>query len=93
MALLATVQRSKSNRLPEALEQTFGYRDTHRLPAMLPAPPSTWSVPYAAIAREDQLTWRTLEQVTTATQQFLNPVLAGVLNVEWHPAAWRWRRG
>jgi len=90
LALLASVQRLRASRLREALEQTFEYRNTHPVPTKLPAPPAAWSLPYAAAAREDQLTWRTLEEVTTAATQFLNPVLAGALGAEWDPDGWCW---
>jgi hypothetical protein len=43
------------------------------------------------MAREDHLTWRTLEEVTKVTQAFLDPVLAGGLDATWDPARWVWR--
>jgi len=56
LALLATVQTIEAKRLLAALEQTFTFRDTHSLPVMLPDPLPAWGTPYAAMAREDQLT-------------------------------------
>jgi len=35
-----------------ALDRTFAQRDTHPLPATLPAPPTAWMVPYRKIAGE-----------------------------------------
>jgi hypothetical protein len=37
-------------------------------------------MPYAAMAREDQLAWPTLDDVTSAAKAFLDPVLAGDLD-------------
>jgi hypothetical protein len=59
IALLATAQSIEAKRLREALEQTFSFRKTHLLPAMLPPPLPAWETPYAAMAREDQLAWTT----------------------------------
>ena len=66
LALLATAQAIDATRLRAALEQTFTFRKTHPLPALVPAPLSAWTLPYAAIAREDQLAWLTLDDVTKA---------------------------
>jgi hypothetical protein len=90
LALLATAQRIDAARLRQALEQTFGFRKTHSLPAALPAPPPTWTAPYAAMAREDQLAWTTLDEVTKAAKSFLDPVLAGDVEAIWTPESWTW---
>ncbi|WP_437570536.1 nucleotidyl transferase AbiEii/AbiGii toxin family protein [Sorangium sp. So ce542] len=90
LALLATAQTIDAKRLREALEQTFAFRKTHTLPAAVPAPPPAWTTPYAAIAREDQLAWPTLDDVARAAQAFLDPVLAGGLDATWEPAGWKW---
>lgn len=58
IALLATVQAIDAKRLRDALEQTFTFRKPHSLPATLPEPLPTWAMPYAAMAREDQLAGR-----------------------------------
>jgi hypothetical protein len=91
IALLASIQKLSPAPLRAALEQTFGFRKTHSLPLSLPAPPSTWALPYAAMAREDQLPWATLEEVTRAARDFLEPVLRGGVNADWEPAEWRWQ--
>jgi hypothetical protein len=91
IALLATAQPLDAKRLRAALEQTFTFRETHALPANVPAPLDAWRMPYEAMAREDQLRWTTLEDVARAAQTFLDPVLAGDLDAAWNPAAWTWR--
>ncbi|MCB9654881.1 MAG: nucleotidyl transferase AbiEii/AbiGii toxin family protein [Deltaproteobacteria bacterium] len=90
IALLATAQLIDSKRLRAALEQTFAFRKTHALPANVPEPLIAWSAPYLAMAREDQLAWPTLDEVTKAAQSFLNPVLAGGLDATWKPEGWVW---
>jgi hypothetical protein len=92
IALLATAQIIDAKRLREALERTFSFRRTHSLPAMLPEPMSAWKTPYAAMAREDQLAWPTLDQVTRAAKTFLDPVLGGHLDAAWNPGTWTWAR-
>jgi len=91
LALLATAQQLDAARLQAAIEQTFTFRKTHEVPAFLPAPLDTWRAPYEAMARDDQLSWTTLEDVTRAAQAFLDPVLAGALEGTWEPAVWIWR--
>ncbi len=91
IALLATAQPIDAKRLLAALEQTFAFRQTHALPANVPEPLRAWTTPYAAMAREDQLPWLTLDDVTKAAQTFLDPVLAGQLDATWEPEAWNWR--
>ncbi len=91
IALLATAQPIDAKRLRAALEQTFTFRATHALPATVPAPNAAWRTPYEAMARDDQLMWRTLDEVTQAAQAFLDPVLAGALDATWGPETWSWR--
>jgi len=91
IALLATARTIDAKRLREALEQTFTFRETHALPVTLPEPLPAWMTPYAAMAREDQLAWPTLAEVTKATKAFLDPVLAGRLDATWESDGWRWR--
>ena len=91
IALLATARKFDASRLRAALNQTFRFRKTHTLPSALPAPASSWMAPYAAMAREDQLTWQTLTDVTLAARAFLDPVLAGDLDAAWDPVAWTWK--
>ena len=91
LALLATAQSIAAKRLRQALDQTFRFRKTHRLPTALPEPLAAWAVPYAAMAREDGLPWATLGEVTQAARAFLDPVLGGDLDATWEPEKWRWR--
>jgi hypothetical protein len=91
LALLATAQAHDAKRLRRALEQTFRFRKTHALPTAVPAPLPAWTAPYAAMAREDQLAWPALDDVTRAAQTFLDPILAGGLDATWDPQGWRWR--
>jgi hypothetical protein len=90
LALLATAQPIDARRLRAALEQTFTFRETHALPVSVPSPSEAWRAPYEAMAREDQLTWATLEDVTQAVRAFLDPVLASDLDASWAPQAWAW---
>ena len=90
IALLASARSIEGPRLQEALQQTFSFRKTHELPIKLPAPTPAWATPYAAMAREDQLAWATVADVTKAAQAFLDPALAGRLDATWEPARWRW---
>jgi hypothetical protein len=91
LALLAMAQSIDATRLRAALEQTFGFRRTHPLPASLPAPLEAWRTPYQAMARDDQLPWVTLDDVTKAAQRFLDPVLGGGVDATWEPTGWGWR--
>jgi hypothetical protein len=91
LALLALAQELDAKRLRAALQQTFVHRNTHPLPGSVPAPADAWRIPYEAMARDDQLRWITLEDVTLAAKAFLDPVLAVGLDATWLPAEWRWR--
>ena len=51
----------------------------------MPSPAEAWRTPYEAMAREDQLHWTTLDDVTAAAKAFLDPVLAGGLDATWLP--------
>jgi hypothetical protein len=75
IALLAGAKPVDATRLRMALE-TFAFRRTHPLPSSLPSPIAAWEVPYPAMAREDNLAWSTLGEVTAAAKAFLDPVLA-----------------
>jgi len=89
IALLGTTQPLDAERLRLALTQTFEFRGTHAVPSSVPDPPATWSTPYDQLARENELTWTTLEELATAVAAFINPVLAGK-NGTWRPAKWQW---
>ena len=91
IALLATARALDAKRLRAAFEQTFTFRKTHPLPAVLPEPLAAWVTPYAAMAREDQLAWLNLDELTQTVKNFLDPVLAGGLNAMWEPETWAWK--
>jgi len=91
IALLATARSIDGKQLRAAIELTFGFRKTHELPSHLPTPPQAWVVPYAAMAREDQLAWPSLDDVTNAARSFLDPVLADKAAVIWNPESWKWK--
>ncbi len=90
LALLATAQTLDARRLRAALEQTFTFRKTHPLPTRLSAPLPAWTTPYATMARENELVWPALSDVTEAARQFLDPVLAAELDATWEPRHWSW---
>jgi hypothetical protein len=83
------MQPLDAERLRLALAQTFEFRGTHAVPSSLPDPPPSWSTPYEQLARENELAWMTLEELTTAVAAFINPVLAGKHGT-WRPAKWQW---
>ena len=56
-------------------EKTFEFRTTHPLPNDVSDPPTSWQKPYAQIAKTDELTWRTLDELHRAVRALLRPVL------------------
>lgn len=90
LALLATVHTLDAQLLRSALEKTFSFRQTHPLPSALPPPSAGWQAPYAALARENQLRWTSLSEVTMAATNFLDPVLRGDPVTTWSPDLWVW---
>ncbi len=91
IALLSTIRPLGSERVRAAIEQTFSFRRTHEQPAALPAPPSAWREPYASIAAEDSLPWRTLDDVFEAARAFVEPVLNDPgCPPTWRPSSRRW---
>lgn len=92
LALLATARPIDATRLRAALEQTFSFRKTHALPASVPFPIEAWRTPYESMAREDQLEWTRLEDVTQAARAFLDPVLTGLGDATWDPNHRAWSK-
>jgi predicted nucleotidyltransferase component of viral defense system len=90
LALLATIRRISARTLRAALLQTFQFRNSHAVPTQIPAPPPTWRTPYAAMARDADLAWATLDDVYLAARAFLDPVLSGDVERFWNPVAWAW---
>lgn len=90
IALIASAGPVEARRLRAAIAQTFGFRATHDVAPQLPPPPETWTAPYAALAREDELRWSTLLEAFEAARAFLDPVLSGLDDATWDPASWNW---
>ena len=90
LGLLAGSRSIDALRLRGALEQTLAFRATHDLPPRLPEPPIAWARAYAALARNDQLAWPTIEEVVLAARAFLDPVLQGHAIHTWSPSTWGW---
>ncbi len=91
LALLATTRRIEARTLREAIATTFAHRNTHSIPTALQDPPDVWMPVYEALAREDELAWKTVAEVVAAARGFLNPVLATDDDVVWEPTSWEWR--
>jgi hypothetical protein len=91
LALLATTKPIEARVLREAIATTFAHRNTHAIPTALQAPPDAWSSVYEALAREDELAWKTIGDVVSAARAFLNPVLGADADVVWDPVSWAWR--
>lgn len=90
IALLATTKPLEASPLRLALERTFEYRATHLLPSSLPEPSAEWASPYREMARENELVWTTLDELSTAVKGFLDPILAGERGV-CSPTGWVWK--
>ena len=90
IALLASIAPLDARDLRAATDRTFAARRTHTLPATLPDPPTTWTQPYATMARDDRLRWPTLTDVARAARLFIDPVLVGPLDATWSPSTWTW---
>ena len=90
LALLASVRELDRAQLRAAIDQTFAFRGTHYVPAVVPAPPAAWGAPYGAMAASDELAWTTIEAVHEVVGRFLDPVLADGGDQRWSPAAWAW---
>lgn len=91
MALLASVPDPlHCRRITEAIQQTFRARGTHDAPDILPLPPEAWRTSYAALASEQRLRWKTLEELLAAVQAFLDPVLCGSDCGTWSRERWAW---
>ena len=91
LALLATVRPLEASRLRAAIERTFEHRATHPVPPYVPAPPENWGGVYSAMAAEDSLGWKQLDDLTSAVRAFLDPVLGDSRERTWQPAAWQWQ--
>jgi hypothetical protein len=90
LGLLALTGPLEADRVRLALQQTFEFRDTHTVPQALPEPPRDWEQPYLRLARENQLKWQNLAQLTEAVRRFLDPILNGEAAGRWSPESWNW---
>jgi hypothetical protein len=90
IALLATTGPVDAAALRAALHATFTARATHPRPTLLAEPPPAWAAGYARIAAENDLPWKTLDEVTAAARSFLDPILNGHAHGAWSPDRWAW---
>jgi hypothetical protein len=90
LALLAQIGPLESTAVRTALQATFAFRKTHALPAALPSPPASCASRYAKIARDDELTWQSIDELVMVVRRFLDPVLAGDTGT-WSPKTWAWQ--
>lgn len=90
LALLALTGPLEAERVRLALRQTFEFRRTHLVPEALPDPPGDWEQPYLRLARENELRWPGLAEVTEVARRFLDPVLNGEAAGRWCPESWTW---
>lgn len=90
LALLGTLRPLEAARVREAIERTFGSRRVHPVPAQLPPPPQAWTVPYARMAEQNELPWRTLAEVEAVARAFLDPLLSSQRDARWDPRSWTW---
>lgn len=89
---MATTGPIEGAALRRAIELTFEFRGTHPVPTGFPPPPEFWAAPYATMAENDDLAWKTLPEVTEAVETFLNPVLDSAECGTWEPSSWLWMR-
>lgn len=89
LGLLASTRPVVAGELRRALETTFTFHATHAVPTEVPAPPTSWEVPYLNLAEENALPWPTLAESHAAVVAFLGPVLAGESGI-WNPSDGRW---
>ncbi len=90
IVLIAQGKALSGRELRAALRQTFEFRNTHKVPDVLPSPPSSWEGPYANMAEEFDLAWPTLKECYEAARCFIDPVLASSPIGSWSPETWAW---
>lgn len=89
IALLARIGALDGAELRAAIDATFGFRKTHALPVAMSPPPPSWAHRYARMAEDDELPWRTVDELVRAVSAFVDPVLAGAVG-RWDPERWSW---
>jgi hypothetical protein len=90
LALELRLSRATDHEGHRAIESTFEFRGTHRVPVEVPPPPAFWEVPYGVMAANDELAWTTLSELAKAVTTFLDPVLASADRRTWQPDARAW---
>jgi hypothetical protein len=90
--LIAGLTSFTATSLRQALEATFGARNTHSIPARLPDPPPRWEAPFRRQAADLQLSYSTLAEAVFAARRFIEPVLQSEHARQWNPQRWEWRR-
>lgn len=93
LVLMSELASFEYSRLRDAIVRTFGERETHELPASLPAPPGDWAQPYRVLAAEVGLD-ADLASGHRAAAAFLDPILGEAPNLDrWDERAMTWQRG
>jgi Nucleotidyl transferase AbiEii toxin, Type IV TA system len=90
LGLLGTIRPLEAAHVREAIKRTFGSRRVHPVPARLPSPPEAWTAPYARMAEQNELPWRTLAEVEAVVRAFLDPLLSSESDARWDPRSWTW---
>lgn len=91
IVLIASLFRLDAAALRESIADTFTTRDTHALPAALPAPPTAWATPYRRIAGEVGVP-AGLASGHAEASALLTPILAEeILTGAWDPDRRSWR--
>ena len=89
LLLIADLATPRADHLRDSLDGTFRNRARQSLPSALPAPPPSWTTPYARAAEEVGLPTN-LDTAHTDAVAFLDPVLAGAATGCWNPTQKRW---
>lgn len=89
IVLLASLGTMSGVQLRHAINATFTFRKTHAVPSRVPDPPPSWEPVYARMAAEDDLPWKTMDELLIALRNFLNPVLGGTRG-SWDHDTWSW---
>lgn len=90
LVLIALHRHVDAERLSRALDAIFAVRNTHPLPARIPAPPRDWEGPYRRLATEVRITTDVVaaHQIAAA---LLDPVLAAETREStWAPLEGHW---
>jgi Nucleotidyl transferase AbiEii toxin, Type IV TA system len=92
LALLGTTDRVlERTSLRASIHGTFRIRGTHEPPAFVPDPPQKWEQQYPRLARENDLPWKTIEELLVRIRDFLNPVLTSTdVGQRWNRESWSW---